>query len=55
MQEVVGLYCAEVALPPFTRGKKQLSKLEIDKARRLSRVRIHVECVLDSYGKSIPF
>ena len=39
--EAAGLYCAEVKLPPFTKGKKQLSKCEVDKARQLSRVRIH--------------
>ena len=43
VQESVGLYCAEIVVPLFTRGKKQLSRLEIDKARQLSRVRIHVE------------
>ena len=46
IQESVGLYCAEVKLPPFTRGKKQLSRVEIDAARRLSRVRIHVERII---------
>ena len=46
VQELVGLYCAEIVVPPFTRGKKQLSRLEIDKARQLSRVRIHVERVI---------
>ena len=40
------MYCAEVKLPPFTRGKKQLTKVEVDAARRLSRVRIHVERVI---------
>jgi len=33
IQDSAGLYCAEVKLPPFTRGKKQLSKAEIDVAR----------------------
>ncbi len=33
-------------IPPFTRGKKQLSQVEVDKARQLSRVRIHVERVI---------
>ena len=33
-------------IPPFTKGKKQLSKLEVDTARQLSRVRIHVERVI---------
>ena len=30
------LYCAEVKLPPFTKGKKQLSRCEVDKACQLS-------------------
>ena len=42
IQNSVGLYCAEIKIPPFTRGKKQLSQMEIDHARQLSRVRIHV-------------
>ena len=46
IQETAGLYCAEVKLPPFTRGNRQLSKVEVDAARRLSRVRIHVERVI---------
>ena len=41
IQESVGMFCAEVKTPPFTWGKKQLSKLEVDTARQLSRVRIH--------------
>ena len=40
------MYCAEVRIPPFTKGKKQLSKVEIDTARQLSHVRIHVERVI---------
>jgi len=47
VQESVGLYCAEIKVPPFTKGKKQLSQLEIDKACQLSRVRIHVERVIN--------
>ena len=46
VQDAAGLYCAEVKLPPFTKGKKQLSNCEVDKARQLSRVRIHVERVI---------
>ena len=33
-------------MPPFTKGKKQLSQPELDTARKLSRVRIHVERVI---------
>ena len=46
IQDSVGLLCAEVKHPPFTRGKPQLSKLEVDSARQLSQVRIHVERVI---------
>ena len=46
IQDSAGLYCAEVKLPPFTRGKKQLSKAEVDVSRKLSHVRIHVERVI---------
>lgn len=46
VEESVGLYCAEIKLPPFTRGKKQLSRVEFDTARKLLRVRIHVERVI---------
>ena len=42
----VGVYCADIKVPPFTKGKKQLSRLEVDRARQLSRVRIHVERVI---------
>ena len=37
------MFCAEVKHPPFTRSKKQLSKLEVDTIRELAQVRIHVE------------
>jgi len=37
---------AEVKHPPFTRGKKQLEKVDVDWSRELSLVRIHVERVI---------
>ena len=39
----VGYYCTELKVPPFTRGKRQLQQVEVDEARQLSRVRIHIE------------
>lgn len=39
----LGLRGAEVAIPAFTRGKKQLSMLEVETTRNLAAVRIHVE------------
>ena len=46
IQEAAGLFCVEVKIPPFTKGKKQLSKAEVDTARQLAQVRIHVERVI---------
>ena len=36
-------YCAEVKVPPFTKGKPQLSKHEVDTTHELAHVRIHVK------------
>ena len=46
IEESVGLLCAEVEHHPFTRGKPQLSKLEVDASRQPPHVRIHVERVI---------
>ena len=46
IQESIGIYCAEVKLPPFTKGKPQLSQLEVDTAREVAHVWIHVERVI---------
>ena len=43
IDKTAGVHCAKVKIPPFTREKKQLSKLEVD---QLSQVRIHVERVV---------
>ena len=37
---------AEIKIPPFTKGKKQLDKVDIDSSRELSLVRIHVERII---------
>lgn len=42
----VGFYCAKLAIPAFTRGKSQLSALEIEETRKIANVRIHVERVI---------
>ncbi|XP_059167320.1 uncharacterized protein LOC131949431 [Physella acuta] len=44
----VGLYCAKLAIPAFTKGKKQLSALEVAETRKIANVRIHVERVIGS-------
>ena len=40
------MYIAEIKMPPFTNGKKQLEKVDVDWSRELSLVRIHVERVI---------
>uniref|UniRef100_A0A8C6UUF1 DDE Tnp4 domain-containing protein n=1 Tax=Neogobius melanostomus TaxID=47308 RepID=A0A8C6UUF1_9GOBI len=47
ISEELAIYGASLAIPPFTRGKKQLSMKEVETARRLSRVRIHVERAIE--------
>ena len=37
---------AEVMIPPFTKGKKQLEKVQLDWSRELSVVHTHVERVI---------
>ena len=39
---------ASIAIPAFTKGKKQLSPHEIESTRKLANVRIHVERVIGS-------
>ena len=46
IQESVGLMCAEVKIPDFTKGKSQLSAYEIENTRKIAHVRIHVERVI---------
>ena len=46
IQESVSFYCAEVKIPAFTRGKPQLSQMELDTTREVAHVRIHVERVI---------
>ena len=44
--ESVGLKQASLHIPAFTRGKQQLSALEIEDTRNIANVRIHVERVI---------
>ena len=51
IQESVGLFCATIKIPAFTRGKKQLSGIEVEQTRRIANVRIHVERVIGNIRK----
>ena len=46
IKETVGLYCATITMPAFTKGKKQLSGIEVEQSRQIANVRIHVERVI---------
>ena len=51
IEESVGLYCAKVCIPPFTRGRKQLTRHEVDWSHEISHVRVHVERVIGQLKK----
>ena len=46
IKESVGLYCAKVTMPSFTKGKKQWSRIKVEQSRQIAIVRIHVERVI---------
>lgn len=46
IEESVGLCHATLAMPAFTRGKRQLSSRDVERTREIANVRIHVERVI---------
>ena len=54
ISESVGMQCAELKIPAFLRGKKQLSVAEVMDTRKIAHVRIHVErvigCIRQRFG-----
>ena len=46
IQDSVSMYCARIAMPAFTKGKKQLTGIEVEQTRRIANIRIHVERVI---------
>ena len=45
--EDLAAHGATLVTPDFTKGKKQLSSREVERSRRISRVRIHVERLME--------
>ncbi|CAN7980211.1 unnamed protein product, partial [Ixodes pacificus] len=43
IQEDIGRVGARLVVPAYTRGKRQLSAQEVETARQMSKIRIHVE------------
>ncbi|XP_060607928.1 uncharacterized protein LOC132760059 [Ruditapes philippinarum] len=46
ISDSVGMCCASVNIPAFTKGKSQLSALDVETTRKIASVRIHVERVI---------
>ena len=46
ISDCAALYCAKVEIPSFTKGKKQLGPMDVEKTRKIASVRIHVERVI---------
>jgi len=46
IQESIGMMCAEVKIPAFTKGKSQLSATDVQTTRKLAHLRIHIERVI---------
>ena len=46
ISDTLGSVCAEVRIPAFTKGKNQLSPLDVESTRKLASNRIHVERVI---------
>ena len=52
--ESVGMMQATLHLPAFTKGKSQLSALEVEETRTIANVRIHVERVIGMVKQKYP-
>ena len=46
IHDSVGFYCSNLKIPAFTKGKSQLSGIEVEQTRSIANVRIHVERVI---------
>ena len=55
IKDSVGLYCATLTLPAFTKGKRQLSGVEVEQTRSIANVRIHVERVIGNLRQEYSF
>lgn len=52
--ESVGTVQAKLHIPAFTKGKSQLSALEVEETRSIANVRIHVERVIGCVKQKFP-
>lgn len=55
IKDSVGLYCATVKIPSSTKGKRQLSGIEVEQTHRIANVRIHMERVIGNIRQKYSF
>ena len=55
VQESVGLCCAELKIPEFTRGKSQLEQKSVNETCEIAAVCIHVERVIGRLRNKFTF
>ena len=55
IENSVGIYCARVSIPAFTKGKKQLAGIDVEQTRRIANVRIHVDRVIGTIRQKYTF
>jgi hypothetical protein len=49
IEDSVGIYCARVSIPAFTKGgKKQLTGIDVEQTRRIANVRIQLHQLCES-------
>ena len=55
IRESVGMMCAEVKVPTFTRGCSQLDAKDVEETRAIAHLRIHVERVIGVVRNTFKF
>ncbi|XP_063070700.1 uncharacterized protein LOC134461770 [Engraulis encrasicolus] len=55
IEESVGLMCAEVKIPAFTRGHFQLEARDVENTRKIAHLRTHVERVIGTVRNKYTF
>lgn len=51
ISDSVDLCCSSLKIPSFTRGKSQLSGIEVEQTGNIANVRVHVERVIGNIKK----
>ena len=51
ISDSVGFRCSKLELPAFTKGRAQLSGIEVEQTKNIANVRIHVEIFIGNIRK----